>query len=91
MTVGFEGLIKAVDALGGVELEVTEKEIPHLNNYQICMVGTSEDGVNFTAQEDSYIPVTEPGVQTLNGLQATAYCRIRYIGVTSREHRDSVI
>jgi len=80
VTVGFEGLIKAVDALGGVELEVTEKEIPHLNNYQICMVGTSEDGVNFTAQEDSYIPVTEPGVQTLNGLQATAYCRIRYIG-----------
>ena len=25
-----------------------------------------------------YIPVTAPGVQTLNGLQATAYCRIRY-------------
>lgn len=80
ITVGFEGLIKAVDALGGVELEVTEKEIPHLNNYQISMVGTSEDGVNFTAQEGSYIPVTEPGMQTLNGLQATAYCRIRYIG-----------
>lgn len=80
ITVGFEGLIKAVDALGGVELEVTEKEIPHLNNYQISMVGTSEDGVNFTAQEGTYIPVTEPGVQTLNGLQATAYCRIRYIG-----------
>ena len=24
-----------------------------------------------------YIPVTEPGYQLLNGLQATAYCRIR--------------
>ena len=80
ITVGFEGLIKAVDALGGVEIDVTEKEIPHLNNYQISMVGTSEDGVNYTAEEGSYIPVTEAGLQTLNGLQATAYCRIRYIG-----------
>lgn len=80
ITVGFDGLIKAVDALGGVELEVTEAEIPHLNNYQISMVGTSEDGVTFIAKEGSYVPVTEPGYQTLNGLQATAYCRIRYIG-----------
>lgn len=80
VTVGFDGLIKAVDALGGVEIDVTEKEIPHLNNYQISMVGTSEDGINFTAQEGSYVPVTQPGLQTLNGLQATAYCRIRYIG-----------
>lgn len=80
VTVGFEGLIKAVDALGGVELDVSEKEIPHLNNYQISMVGTSEDGVHFVAEEGSYVPVTESGLQTLNGLQATAYCRIRYIG-----------
>lgn len=25
-----------------------------------------------------YTPVTKPGLQTLNGMQATAYCRIRY-------------
>lgn len=80
ITVGFDGLIKAVDALGGVELDVTEAEIPHLNNYQISMVGTTEDEVTFVAEEGSYVPVTQPGLQTLNGLQATAYCRIRYIG-----------
>lgn len=81
VTVGFEGLMEAVDALGGVEIDVKEEEIPHLNNYQISMVGTSDDGKHFeaTAGED-YIPVTEPGMQLLNGLQATAYCRIRYIG-----------
>lgn len=80
ITVGFDGLIQAVDALGGVELTVTEEELPHLNNYQISMVGTSKDGVTFTADEGSYVPVTQPGRQLLNGLQATAYCRIRYVG-----------
>ncbi len=81
VTVGFEGLIEVIDALGGVEINVTEKEISHLNNYQISMVGTTTDGVTFTATEGKdYTPVTHAGMQTLNGLQATAYCRIRYIG-----------
>lgn len=71
VTVGFEGLVEAVDALGGVELEITEAEIIHLNNYQSTMA--EEMGVNYT-------PVSEAGKQTLNGLQATAYCRIRYGG-----------
>lgn len=81
VTVGFDGLIEVIDALGGVEVNVTEAEISHLNNYQISMVGTTTDGKNFTAVEGrDYTPVTSPGRQTLNGLQATAYCRIRYIG-----------
>lgn len=69
VTVGFSGLIEAIDELGGVEIEVTEAEINHLNNYQLCMA--QEMGID-------YIPVTEAGKQTLNGMQATAYCRIRY-------------
>lgn len=81
VTVGFEGLIEVIDALGGVDIDVTEAEISHLNNYQISMVGKTTDGKNFTAKEGvDYIPVTHAGMQTLNGLQATAYCRIRYIG-----------
>lgn len=68
-TVGFSGLIDAIDTLGGIEMEVTEAEINHLNNYQLCMA--EELGVDYT-------PVTKSGKQTLNGLQATAYCRIRY-------------
>lgn len=81
VTVGFDGLIEVIDALGGVEIDVTEAEIKHLNNYQISMVGKTSDGVNFTATEGSdYTAVTSSGRQTLNGLQATAYCRIRYIG-----------
>lgn len=82
ITVGFDGLIEVIDALGGVEINVTQAEIKHLNNYQISMVGTSPDGgVTFVATEGKdYTAVKEPGLQVLNGLQATAYCRIRYIG-----------
>ena len=69
ITIGFRGLTDVVDALGGVEIDVTEAEIPHLNSYQGTM-----------AQElkKEYKEVTTPGLQTLTGLQATAYCRIRY-------------
>lgn len=81
VTVGFDGLMKAVDALGGIEIDVKESEITHLNNYQISMAGETSDGVTFTADAGTdYIPVTRAGRQTLNGLQATAYCRIRYVG-----------
>jgi len=81
VTVGFKGVTDTIDALGGVEIDVTETEIAHLNSYQISMVGTTTDGKNFTAKEGvDYIPVTHAGLQTLNGLQATAYCRIRYVG-----------
>ena len=81
VTVGFEGLTDTIDALGGVEIDVREEEISYLNNYQISMVGTTTDDVNFYATAGvDYTPVTTAGRQTLNGLQATAYCRIRHIG-----------
>lgn len=69
VTIGFSGLMDAVDALGGIEMEVTDAEISHLNNYQLCMA--EELGVDYT-------PVEKSGRQLLNGMQATAYCRIRY-------------
>jgi len=85
-TVNFNALIDTIDALGGVEIDVHEDEIVHLNSYQISMVG-KEDGKNefgeikYVANEGvDYIPVKSSGLQTLNGLQATAYCRIRYVG-----------
>lgn len=86
VTVGFDAVIDVIDAVGGVEINVREEEIVHLNSYQISMVG-KQDGVN-AAGEPNYVatagvdyePVTKAGLQTLNGLQATAYSRIRYVG-----------
>lgn len=77
VTVGFEGLMEVIDALGGVEIDVQQNEIKHLNNYQASMYATEENPNNLTTD---YIPVTEPGLQTLSGYQAVAYCRIRAVG-----------
>ena len=73
ISINFNGLIELVDALGGVEINVEEAEIEHLNNYQKSMFST-ESQVVLT---DDYTPVTSAGLQTLDGMQATAYCRIR--------------
>ncbi len=69
VTVGFAGLTDAIDALGGVDIDVDDSEISHLNNYQLCI---AED------LKREYTPVTQTGYQRLDGLQATGYCRIRY-------------
>lgn len=69
VTIGFGGLANVVDELGGVEIDVDEAELPHLNSYQKKM---ADD------MHREYKAVTTPGVQKLTGLQATAYCRIRY-------------
>lgn len=69
VTVGYEGLSKVIDGLGGVYIDVDSEELKHINNYQI---GIAE------VLKCDYQAVTEPGLQLLDGLQATAYCRIRY-------------
>ncbi|MDE6984210.1 MAG: LCP family protein, partial [Lachnospiraceae bacterium] len=84
VTVGFDAVIDLVDAVGGVEINVTEEEIAHLNSYQISMVGrvvgkdASGNEMYEAIEGVEYTAVKHAGLQTLNGLQATAYCRIRY-------------
>lgn len=69
VTVGYKGLSEVIDGLGGVYIDVDSEELKHINNYQINI---SE------ALKCDYTPVKEAGYQLLDGLQATAYCRIRY-------------
>ena len=69
VTVNFNSLIDVIDAVGGVEIDVQEEEIPYICGYAMEIM-------RVTGRESA--GVTEPGVQTLNGIQATAYARIRY-------------
>lgn len=71
VTIGFEGVRDIVDALGGIYIDVDADELQHINNYQRSMVESMDD-------IDTFVPVESTGRQLLNGLQATAYCRIRY-------------
>jgi LCP family protein required for cell wall assembly len=68
ITVGYQALTTAIDGLGGVYIDVDEEELTHVNNYQI--------GVSEVLKTD-YQVVEKPGYQLLNGLQASAYCRVR--------------
>lgn len=68
MCVDWGAVVEAVDALGGVEIEITEQERVMINDLIIEIdhyVGTS------TSQ------LKAAGVQNLTGAQATAYARIR--------------
>lgn len=69
VTVNFDALIDVIDAVGGVEIDVQPEEISYICGYAIEIM-------KVTGRESP--GVTEPGLQTLNGLQATAYSRIRY-------------
>lgn len=71
VTVGYKGLRNVIDGVGGVWIDVDSEELKHINNYQI--------GVS-NVLKCEYTPVTEPGYQLLDGLQAAAYCRIRQVG-----------
>jgi len=87
VTVGFEGVIDVINAVGGVEIDVKKEEIQNLNDYQISMVGRPTGTKNAAGDDNyeaipnvEYTPVTHAGLQKLDGLQATAYMRIRYVG-----------
>ena len=69
VAVNFDAVAEAVDALGGVEIDVEENEVQYINSY---IVETSK----VTGIETE--KVTSAGTQTLDGVQAVAYARIRY-------------
>ncbi len=69
VTVDFSALVDVIDALDGIEIDVTEEEIPYINGYAVEIIKNT--GVDTWA-------VTQPGLQILTGVQATAYARIRY-------------
>lgn len=70
ITVNFDSVAGAVDKLGGVEIEIeTEEELKYLNSY-------IDETAKVTGKSNER--VQSIGKQTLNGVQAVAYSRIRY-------------
>ena len=69
VVVNFEVVIDTINALGGIEMDITAEEINYLNGYL-----NEIDAVQGLKTER----VREAGKQNLNGAQALAYSRIRY-------------
>lgn len=84
--VNFKSFIDIVDIIGGVDIDVGEKEIDHLNEVIKSCYGISND--NITNIE--YI--ANSGKHNLNGYQALAYARIRKLDtIYKRDERQREI
>jgi len=68
-------VIDVLNDFGGVDIEITEEEIEVMNNYikEHNKIQGNEEGTDYLTAEDA-------GMRHLNGNQALAYARIRYIG-----------
>jgi len=71
VSVDFNAVMEVVDALGGIELDITKEEA---SNMHIWI-----DEMNEVMGTHGK-PVSGPGVQQVNGIQALAYCRDRMSG-----------
>jgi len=69
VTVNFDAVAEAVNELGGVEINIERDELNYINDY---ISGTSNN-TGITSNR-----ITNTGIQTLDGVQAVAYARIRY-------------
>ncbi|MCM1063245.1 MAG: LCP family protein [Eubacterium sp.] len=75
MLVNFEAFANLVDAVGGVDLELTTGELEYVNGYLV-----EYNMLTGRPQGTDNMDTTKPGLVHLNGPQALAYCRNRYIG-----------
>lgn len=73
VTVNFDSFVDVIDAVGGVEINVTDEELQYVNGY------LSEIN-SLRGEKQTADTLSSAGTYTLNGKQALAYSRIRYVG-----------
>lgn len=71
VAVNFESVATAIDAMGGIEVEIKSYEVSEMNKY-------IEETAEITGRKKNLI--SGPGVYNLDGVQATTYGRIRQVG-----------
>lgn len=69
VTVNFSALTNVIDELGGITLDIKKDELKWVNAY-------GRDVAKINGQK--YTKIKHPGKQTVTGVQATGYCRVRY-------------
>ncbi len=71
VTINFEGLINVINAVGGIDINISKDELRVLNDYL---------AESYKIMGKEYVPMTEYGDVHMNGEQALAHCRDRYVG-----------
>lgn len=75
----YKDVVNMIDVAGGLDLEISDKERAEINRIAAEM-------------DENAQPVTQTGVVHLNGLQATAYARIRKIDTENmRTQRQRIV
>lgn len=84
ITINFSALSNIIDALGGVDIKITEDELKYVNAYARDVAK-----INNTTVEK----IPSAGLHTLSGVQATGYCRVRYTsgGDFTRSQRQRTV
>ena len=75
MLVNFQAFANLIDAGGGVDLDVTNEEVQYINGYLV-----EYNQLENRPEGTDYLDTSLSGNIHLNGPQALAYCRNRYIG-----------
>ena len=83
-SVDFFSFIEVIDAIGGIELDITEEELPYVN-----ALLNELNRIQGKDKETDHLK--NSGIQLLNGRQALGYSRVRYVGTdfgrTARQRR----
>lgn len=75
MLVNFQAFAQVVDAVGGVDIDVTNEEVQYINGYLV-----EYNQLEGRPEGTDYLDTSLSGNLHLNGPQALAFCRNRYIG-----------
>lgn len=72
-SVDFDAMIDIVDLVGGIEIDISSEEVRVANNYinEMCRLQGEDASAHI---------LTSSGPQLMDGYQAVAYARIRYVG-----------
>ena len=79
VVVNFSGLAEIIDLMGGIDIKITDLEMRRINKIGSDM---QNEGVG------AFTELTEFGDVHLDGMQATAYCRIRDAAFYDEEGND---
>lgn len=84
VTVNFNAIVKVIDLLGGITLDITDAELKYVNGYtkELNKINGTDVG-----------KLKSAGTQLVNGTHATAYARIRYTkgGDFKRTERQRIV
>lgn len=78
-TVNFFGMVDIIDAIGGIDAELTSEEAKMSGNIPYGINGCIQEICYHKGIDASKYFITKAGKQHLNGIQAVAYSRIRYV------------